>query len=150
MYTKQYGVEASEPAIDASMRTNTERAVQLLGQLEELLEREMDRMRNRHTDELLELTKRKAQLVEDIDQLSSRVAPVLARFDDKDGLRLRAALERCQVLNSRNGVMARTAAEGARSAMVLLRTTLSFDDLTLYDAHGELAERRQTRSLGQA
>ena len=124
------------------------RALQLLERLKELLEREIELMRDRRTQELLEIASRKAEIVDDLNRLSQQLAPLLATKSDPIGSRLREELEECHSLNTRNGIFARTAAQGARSAMVLLRTTLSFDDVTLYDAKGDIAERREARSFG--
>ncbi len=125
-----------------------DKALQLLERLQDVLESELSLMRERRTDELAEITTYKTELVEDLNRLTQRLAPLLAKKDDPAAARLLEKLEECRSLNTRNGVFARTAAEGARSAMVLLRTTLSFDDVTLYDAKGDLAERREARSFG--
>ena len=95
------------------------RALQLLEQLKEVLEREMGLMRERRTEELLEVSNRKAEIVEDLNRVTPRLEPLL---ETRDSL--------------------------SRTAMMLLRTTLSFDDVTLYDAKGDLAERREARSFG--
>ena len=137
---------------DGRGRAPLARALPLAESLEALLIEERRAAAVAEPLALVALATRKRHLLDALESLQPALDAAIERLPPADEER-RALLERlelCQAVNRENGVAVGAAAHHVRSALAMLRSTLSLEDLTLYDEHGELLTRREQRRFGRA
>ena len=144
---------SNERAIDeAEARSRTTRALELALSLRGVLEEERVAIAVADPGGLTSLAARKQRLLTALEAMQPALGRALVRLPEGDPSRreLLEALEACRERNVENGTATGAALHHVRKTLGLLRETLSLDDLTLYDDHGELHVRRERRGLGRA
>ena len=128
------------------------RALKPVRALRQLLEEEGKALAVAEPRALVALAERKTHLLGTLEALQPALGEALLRISEEDETRreIVECLEACRARNAENGVVSATVSNHVRSTLTLLRGTLALDDLTLYDDHGELLNRRERRPLGSA